>query len=395
MLRTRPLLLVSSLSLTALAFPAVADINLNGFASIRATSTNSNGADPYPGFVDGEIDFKNESLFALQASADLGEKLSATVQLYSEGLKDFEVEARWAYLSYELSDQHRLSAGRFVNPLFHQSEYEKVGYAHDFSRLPKAVYFGFDFSTIEGIALDSQFSVGGLNAQTKALFGAWQGETFSVVTNSYVPFGMNNIMSFNGTLGGDWWSVFGGFFMSELDAQGIDQGVVFPLSSRGITAATANGATAAMVDDFKNKMSWDKKDGQYWFSGFSIDYNNWLVNYEMVDYIVKDSSDPRNQSWFLSLGRRFDKVVVNIHKEDFSQDTDYGFLNGVQHPVLLATGRGVFDAFAQREFDGYGISLRYDFHPSAALKVDYFDGTDTRSTVGDYQIVSIGVDLVF
>jgi hypothetical protein len=95
------------------------------------------------------------------------------------------------------------------------------------------------------------------------------------------------------------------------------------------------------------------------------------------------------------LGHRFDKVVVTLHTEDYAQEPDYDFLNGVAHPVLLATGKGIHNAFAQREFDGVGLSVRYDFHPSAAFKIDYFSGTDTRPAVGDYEMLSFGVDLVF
>ena len=205
-------------------------------------------------------------MFAIQAQADLGENLSATVQLFADGQKDFDLEARWAYISYQLNDQHRLSAGRFANPIFHQSEYEKVGYAHNFARLPKAVYIGFDFSTVEGMALDSQFNFGDYNLQTKLLYGAWEGETFSAVTNSNVNFGLKDIMSFNASLSKDWWTLFAGAFTAEIDGATIDSGTVFPLATPGINLALANGATAAQVSDLKSRLQWDKKDGIYWLA---------------------------------------------------------------------------------------------------------------------------------
>jgi hypothetical protein len=389
--------LVGSVLLTTLHLPsAVAEVKLNGFASIRGTSVSSDGGlTPYPGYEEGELSFKSESLFAIQASADLSEGLSATVQLFGEGANDFEVDARWAYFSYQLNDSHRVSAGRFANPIFHQSEYEKVGYAHNFSRLPKAVYIGFDFSTVEGIALDSQYNIGDYSLQTKVLYGGWAGESFSAVTNNFVDFGLNNIMSANATFAGDWWQLFGGIFAAEVDGAIIDKTTVFPLAAGGIALASANGATAAQISEFRQRLSWDEKDAFYWFSGFAVDYNNWLVDFEYVSYEVKDSTDALNNSWFLALGHRFDNVLVTVHTEDYAQDTDFGFLNGVSHPVLLATGRGIHTAFGQREFDGVGISVRYDFHPSAAFKADYFKGTDTRSTVDDYQLFSFGIDLVF
>lgn len=322
--------------------------------------------------------------------------MSATVQLYSDGINDFDVEARWAYISYELSDHHRFSAGLFANPMFHQSEYEKVGYAHNFARLPKAVYLGFDFSTVEGIALDSQFDVNGLTATTKFLYGNWDGQTFFVTTNSYLDMGLSKILSANFTLSGDWWSVFAGAFTSNFDGEKLDAGTTFVFAQPGVTAARNSGASETSITQFLNAMKSDGKDGLYMFTGFSVDYMNWLLEYEYVDYKLKDAVNPDTTAMFVSIGRRFDTITTTLHWEDYSRDQqDYEFLEGVTHPILLATGRSLKDAYSQREFDGVGIDVRWDFHPSAALKFDFFQGTDTRPTVGDYSIASIGIDLTF
>lgn len=382
---------------TGFSHQAYAEIELNGFASIRGTSVSTDGgADPFPGYQEGEFSFKPESLFALQARADLGEKLSATVQLYADGLNDFDVEARWAYISYELNDQHRLSAGLFANPIFHQSEYEKVGYAHNFARLPKAVYIGFDFSTIEGMALDSQFDLNGLTLATKVLYGNWNGQTYFAVTDSFVDLAFSEVFSANAVLSGDWWNLFAGAFVASIDAAKLDDSTLFLLAQPGITAAQNAGATAEQINQFKDAIKSDGKDGSYMFAGFAVDYMNWLVDFEYVDYGILDSANAANKAWFAAVGRRFDAVTVTLHSEDYSREqNEYDFISGVSHPVLQATGRALKDAFSQREFDGVGIDLRWDFHPSAALKVDYFKGTDTRPTVGDYSIASIGIDLIF
>jgi hypothetical protein len=374
-----------------------ADITLNGFASIKASQANSDGGSPPFGeFEEGEISFKSESLFALQATADLTEGLSAIIQLYAEGSNDFEVEARWAYISYQLADNHSINVGKLANPTFHQSEYEKVGYAHNYARLPKAVYTGFPFATMEGIALNSQFEIadGDYTLDTKLLYGSWDGNiTISGVGN--VELGIKDIMSVNATLSGDWWKIFSGAFITEMKAESLDENSYFPAIQPGIDAALSLGATQAEVTNFTNAVAWDKKDGLYWFAGFGIDYNEWLLDFEYTNYGVEDSVDAANENWYLALGRRFDSYVVTIHTEESKQPADYGFLNGINHPVLQATGQGLQNVLAADEFDGYGISLRYDFHPSAALKIDYFTGENQIATIGDYQIMSIGVDLVF
>ena len=70
-----------------LATPAYADLTINGFASIKAGMTLGSDEQLY-GYSD-ELDFKNESLFAVQVMSDLGEKLSVTAQLMGRGREDF------------------------------------------------------------------------------------------------------------------------------------------------------------------------------------------------------------------------------------------------------------------------------------------------------------------
>jgi hypothetical protein len=372
-----------------------ADITFNGFASVRASQINSdNGTPPYPEFSkEGEISFKDESLFALQARADLGEGLSATVQLYSEGASDFDVEARWAYISYQLDDSHQLSIGKFANPMFHQSEYEKVGYAHNFARLPKAVYIGFDFATVEGIKVASDFELGENTLSTQLLYGNWDGEIYLASVNSEMPFGLDDILSINLTYAGEWWKVYTGGFTSTIQAETIDNTVLLAFAQPGIAIS---GASNTEINQFFNNMRWHDKDGNYMYAGFGIDYNNWLIDFEYTYYGIDDSVDGFNSTWYLALGRRFDNnITVTIHTEEYEQAIADGFLNGVSNPVLNATGAGIATALSEREFDAVGLNIRYDFHSSAAFKFDIISGEDTRSSVGDYTIFSAGVDIVF
>jgi len=372
-----------------------ADINFNGFASIRATAADADGSanSPFTNLKgDGDISFKDDSLFAVQASSDLGEGLSATVQLLARGQDDFDVEAEWAYISYELNDAHKLSVGRFANPIFYQSQYENVGYAHNYATLPRAVYIGFDFSTVEGVALDSTYFIGDYTLSTKLLYGSWSGESFFTSTNQDESWGLKDIMSVNATLSGDWWNLFAGGFTTELEGGSLD-GAVFGLL--GLDAAQAAGAVSAEeVEQFRQTMSWEGRDGIYWFAGFNAEYNNVIFDFEYADYVVDDSWDTPNQTFYVALGYRMDNVVVTAHYEDYEQDVDLGFLSGTTNPTLNAIGQGFHNANAL-DFDAWGIDVRYDFHPSAAFKFGYTSGEREQATIGDYDIISVGVDVVF
>ncbi|NVK23902.1 MAG: hypothetical protein HWE10_03140 [Gammaproteobacteria bacterium] len=377
---------------------ADAELRFNGFASIHGTQVTSDGSTPpFPEYNANEnFSFKEQSLFALQASADLGEGLSATVQFVSEGKNNFNTVARWAYLSYQLNDNHMITAGKLANPIFYQSEYEQVGFAHNFARLPKAVYIGLDFSTIEGIALDSTFYIDNYTLTTKVLYGSWAGTVFLSSTGQDETLGLEDVMSVRGTLSGDWWNIYAGTFISTMVGGSVDTNAVLAAAQPGVTAALAAGATQAQVDEFNNTIKWGDKDGIYSYAGFNVDLNNFLVDFEITNYGVDDSSDAFNTGWYLSAGYRVrDDMTVTVHTEKNEQDVDLAYLDGVSNPILYGTGKAISEGLGFREFEANGVSVRYDFHPSAALKVDFLSGEDTRPTVGDYTMMTVGIDMVF
>ena len=85
------------------------NITINGFATIVGGMTLDDGEQIY-GYED-KFDLRNESRFALQIKADLGEGLSATTQMVSRGIDGFQPELEWAYMSLE-TDYGRWNVGR-------------------------------------------------------------------------------------------------------------------------------------------------------------------------------------------------------------------------------------------------------------------------------------------
>lgn len=112
-------------SITAFQAYAVDNVRINGFGNVVMGVTSSD--DTFLGYDDNP-DFSNESLFALQVSSDISDKLSATAQVLGRGSEDFDVNFEWAYLSYKISDSLTLVAGRSRLPLFTYSSSLDVGY---------------------------------------------------------------------------------------------------------------------------------------------------------------------------------------------------------------------------------------------------------------------------
>ena len=375
---------------------AQAEIKFNGFGSVRGTYVDTDSIQrPFADLPEkGELSFKDESVFGLQAKADLGDGLSATIQFTADGKDDFDVEARWAYVSYKFDNHYQVSVGKFANPIFYQSEYEIVGYAHNFGRLPKSVYFGFDFNTVEGIALDTNHRFNGFNLSTKLLYGNWDGDITVVSTGVDETIGIDDLMLARVELSKDWWKVFAGGFVGEFTDGSLNtflRSTVVP----GSQVALENGATQLQVQQLSDLVQYQGKDGEYGYIGYDVDYNNFLSSFEYAKYDVDGTLLPETRAWYLSLGYRFSDYVLLLRKEQFQRVTNYSQTDSIQHPILNAVARGVHDVLARNTIDGIGVSLRYDFHPSAALKFDYFEGEDKTHVDGKYSIASFGLDFVF
>ena len=160
--------------------------------------------------------------------------------------------------------------------------------------------------------------------------------------------------------------------------------------------ALQNGATAADVAQLVSLLEYEDKDAIYWYAGYNIDYNNFLSSFEFTRYNIKNTMFPESTGWYLSLGYRFDNVTVNLRRESLSREKNYNKAGAIQHPILNATARAVHDSIVNSNLiDGIGASLRYDFHSNAAFKLDYFTGENDQIQDGDFQLLSVGIDVVF
>jgi hypothetical protein len=148
----------------AVSSAQAAEVRINGFASIVAGKTFSEGTDntsagsakgestfqadqPTQGTYDSTLDFKPDTVYGLQFTADLGDKLSVTGQLTGAGGEDFETKVTWAYATYELNENWTVQAGRQRIPLFFYSDFLDVGYAYHWMRPPQKPIFPLTHTT--------------------------------------------------------------------------------------------------------------------------------------------------------------------------------------------------------------------------------------------------------
>lgn len=390
--------LIKPLVYLAVCVPAVsqaADITFNGYASLRATKADADGIGAG---INGltEIDgtsFKQGSLFALQARAKVNDNISATVQFLAEGVNDFDVEAEWAYLTYDFKNNHQISVGRFVNPIFHQSQYRNVGYTNNYATLPGVVYREFDFDTIEGISFDSKYQIADYFLDTKLLYGSWDGDL--VDSGLTLPWALKGLLSVSAVFGNDWWNIFAGGFKAEVESESIDNILFGIYESAGLSSALEAGlTTVSEVDDFRQRTAWSGKDAIYWYAGTNIDYKNFLLEYEYSKYTIEESANQEIEVFYLALGYKLNDFTFTVHQQDLKQSPTRDFLSGVTNPILQGLGEGVQNSFLFGA-DAYGVDIRYDVAFNTALKFGYLKGNSESSFVGDFNILTAGVDVIF
>lgn len=358
-----------------------AAVDINGFASIKGGMALSSDDELYG--YDNDFSFKNESLAALQVKSDLGDKLSVTAQLLGRGADDWDVKFEWAFLSYDLTDSLRVNAGRLRTPFYKYSDFRDVGYAYDWSRVPQSVY-GLGFNNIEGASLYHTTTLGNFDSSLQLIVGSYDGDR--AIGNAPAEAQIDNVTGVAWELGQDGYSfriayLTGKttFYVDQLDA---------PVT--GLYAQLTGFGLAALAKDL------DIVDESSSFAGvgFNIDKNDWVLVSEITKATVDDSFISDQESYYISVGHRFDAITpyVSFEKEDNKAKTEIYAAVPTASPIFT-TVAGLVNSL-ELERNSINVGVRYDFHPSAAFKAQYTNA-DNKTADHKDSVVVVGVDLVF
>ncbi|QFU04407.1 hypothetical protein FIU82_05140 [Pseudoalteromonas sp. THAF3] len=392
-------LLGLSIAAALVSLPSFAEVRINGFASIVGGQTLDDDDTLYG--YDNDFNMEQESKFALQVSADLQERLSATAQVIARGENDFDAEFEWAYLTYEISDNSQLSAGKMRIPFYRYSDFLDVGYAYRWVRPPQSVY-NLSFTTYEGLSYLHNSTLGDWDSALQLMYGAVNDDIVAVTNNDAAE--LNDTLGVNWTLSRDWFTARVAYFMSEAS---ID------VSNSAQLTSLLNGLDGYGLSEQRQDLEIEEDDAYFAAIGFGVDYNNFLFDAEYTQFEVEDSILAKQRQYYASVGYRIDDWTVHFTYENNDDENDSSELNTI--PAQIQTPNGPinvstnpsdpnapllrdatnFVLLSQRaESNTYTIGARYNFHPSAAFKIDVsrFDDDITNTEV---ELVSMGVDLVF
>lgn len=311
---------------------AVAGKTLDSDTTYNAGFTGYNG-----GAYKNDLSFNPESTIGLQAQIPINSKLRATVQFIGRAGDDNNVKAEWAYLTYELSDEFSVNAGRLRLPLYYYSDFLDVGKAYHWIRPPAELYSGP--SGLNGISLSYSKYVGDYEITGQYWFGS---DNVEVESGPFNRLDLYNNQGLNLMVAKDWWKVRGVY--SKTDYQ---------LESDTTASPPAAGLT-------------------FWGLAFLADYDSVFFRSEYTGLKLDEGAD-YTYSWYASTGYSIGAWTPHVTYTE----TDEQITNGVPESTTMTFG------------------LNWEANTNTVLKIEYLEREPEDNAIDTIKLISAGVDLVF
>lgn len=363
------------------------DINFSGFLSVGGGMVDDEEGLSYGGYDEEDLTF-DDNLLGIQISGTVSEKLTATVQLTSRSENEYQVEAEWAYLSWQATENSKVRAGRLRTPFYMYSDFLDVGYAYAWISPPREVYY-LPFNNVNGVDFYTTGTLGIFDTSIQVYFGGFDDELdFS---GAVADAKTRNQMGVAGTLGKDWWTLRAAYHQADLwvDVTGV------PLGGGQTIGSFATTLNAIGFSDNADKLLVEDDKATFAEVGLNIDTGTFVAALEYVEFEAEDALLSKNVRQYAMGGVRFGNWLVHVTA---SQSKDE-----VQHPeegipVVPQTAlvRGTLQALAQSqvvERDVITLGTRWDVTSGTALKFQ-IDDVDDESE-GDQKVFSVALQTVF
>ncbi|EWH10446.1 hypothetical protein DS2_08243 [Catenovulum agarivorans DS-2] len=418
MIQTRLKQSICALALLSCAHPLAqaGDFNFSGFMSIGGGFVDDESAPSYAGYSEEDLTFDN-SLLGIQVSSDISDELSATVQLTARSFDGFDVEAEWAYVSWQATDESTVRIGRLRTPFYMYSDYLDVGYAYPWISPPNEVYY-LPFNNVNGIDYYTTGTLGSFDTTMQVYFGGF--------TDTLNQGGMDveaktrNQLGFAGTLAKDWWTFRAAYHTAKLS---IDLTPVGLPSSISGPASDLNNAVNSQLPpeaqhtlqspltiggfaDFLTHLGYNQNTdrmliqddtAQFLEVGVNIDTGTFVAAAEHVELRLDDEtlfSDNIRQ--FVMVGVRTGDWLIHLTASKADDDASQISKGVAVTDQVSGTVKQLLDGLAADDpltRDTVTLGARWDITAGTALKIQYSD-VDTEGRAGQ-KVYAFALQTVF
>lgn len=336
------------------------NLKFNGFATASAGMLTDDQGGEYLQDLNGHAgltenpSFGLESLIGLQFDYQVNEQINVVAQLVAQGRNNYQAEAEWAYIGYQIDDNWRVRAGRFALPTFMYSETIHVGQSYPWVRLPSEAYFGVPVTNFDGADLLYRHALGSWNLNAQLLMGGSNAERFRT----------ENARGFNVSLSNENLTIRAGVVDSELTFP-VECAVSLPSGTPGIT-----------LPGTLTPCPLDVKEEQTVFSNLGAVYDDgqWFAAAEVSQLTIHGWLNDWNAG-YASVGHYFGKwlpfvlwsKINTINGDECTNGAVAGFCS-------LSTN--------YQEQTTYAVGARYALRSNVSVKGQYDYVHDFHGTTG-------------
>jgi hypothetical protein len=375
-----PSLAVACMMLTPWAFAS--DVNISGFLSVGGGMVDDESSVSYDGYDDEDLTF-DRNLLGLQFTGQVNERITATVQLLARSEKDYQVDAEWAYLSWQATDNGKVRVGRLRTPLYMYSDYLDVGYSYPWISAPNEVYY-LPFNNVEGVDYYVTAPLGSFDTSFQAYFGSLDSD-FSFEDGTQGNASLRNQMGVAATFGKDWWNLRAAYHQVDLTVD--------------IFSAELDGFVSQLMinpdfDYLVPRITIDDDKASFAQIGINIDTGLFVAAAEHVEFEVDQSLLAKNIRDYLMVGLRLGNFLFHVTSSKADDETA-ALSAGIPASTATAQLIGTLDAIAAaREVDRevLGFGTRWDITSGTALKLQLDDVDDVN---GEQKVFSVALQAVF
>jgi hypothetical protein len=375
-------IIASALAMSFVAPCAFAQdaVRISGFGTGALTWSNTDKAEfARPNQASGakkDVTTGVDSNFGVQADYAVNSWLSVTGQglVRKDAQDDFGAELAWAFAKAKVSDDVAIRVGRMGVPAFMISDYRNVGYANTMLRPPAEVYSQMLFNTVDGADVIWQHSYGDTTYTAQFAVGKSTVDIAGGPSLEGRRLTALNLVAEHGPLTVRFGRVDGHLSLNNSASLATLLGSLNKVAAGYKLPQAAQLATEIDVRD---------KKASFTSLGATLDWNNIVMQSEFAkrktDSYINDTT-----SWYVMGGYRIGKFLPYYSHAKLSIDDSVH--NGMPAacpagypaactPTLVALNGVVanlrYTGVSQGEQQTDTIGLRWDFHSSVALKVQF------------------------